>query len=255
RALADLVLEYGGRIVTGSTVAALDTFDTARAVLLDLTPRQVLRVAGARLPRGYARRLARYRYGPGVFKLDWALAGPIGWTAPECRSAGTIHLGGGSAAILRASRAAFAGRDDAEPFVILTQPSLFDATRAPAGSHVAWAYAHVPHGSLEDRTAAIERQVERFAPGFRDLVLARHAMDTRALETRNPNLVGGDIGGGIQDLAQLLARPVLRIDPYRTPVRGLYLCSASTPPGGAVHGMCGYHAARSVLRDLRRGRA
>jgi phytoene dehydrogenase-like protein len=249
-ALAGVLRGHGGRIVTGSTVRSVDQLPAADAILLDLTPRQVVDVAGHRLPERYRRRLERYRYGPGVFKVDWALSEPIPWTALEARRAGTLHLGGAGDAIARSAQAAAEGRLHEDPFVLLAQPSLFDPARAPAGRHTAWAYCHVPHGSTTDMTAAIERQVERFAPGFRDTILGRHAMNTRDLEAHNANMVGGDINAGVQDLRQFLFRPVPRLDPYATPVDGLYLCSASTPPGGGVHGMCGYHAARSALRRL-----
>jgi phytoene dehydrogenase-like protein len=250
-ALAEIVRTSGGEIVTGSPVRSLRALDGHAAVVLDLTPRQVLSISGNDLPSGYTHRLAAYRYAPGVFKIDWALSEPVPWTAPECRRAGTIHLAPSGSDVERSASAAWAGQGDDVPYVIFSQPSLFDPTRAPEGRHTAWAYCHVPHGSIEDRTAAIERQVERFAPGFREVVLARHTMHTRQLETHNPNLVGGDINGGVQDLRQHFFRPVARPDPYATPVRGLYLCSAATPPGGGVHGMCGFHAARSVLRRLR----
>ena len=247
-ALAALLVEARGRITTGQRVHDLADLPEADAVLLDLTPRQVLKVAGTSLPDRYRRRLAAYRYGPGVFKVDWALSEPIPWQAEACRRAGTVHLGATPAEIEASAAAAWAGTADPRPFVLLAQPSLFDPSRAPAGRHTAWAYCHVPAGSTEDRTAAIETQVERFAPGFRETVLARHVMDTAAIEARNPNMVGGDINGGLQDLRQHFFRPVARVDPYATPVAGLYLCSSATPPGGGVHGMCGYHAARSVLR-------
>ena len=249
-ALAGLLTEHGGRIHTGSPVESLEPLADARAVVLDLTPRQVLRIASDRFPCRYTAQLRRYRYAPGVFKVDWALSEPIPWTASECRRAGTIHLGGSAEAIAKSSAAAWHGEEDPDPFLILTQPSLFDDTRAPAGRHTAWAYCHVPHGSTLDMTGAIEAQVERFAPGFRDVVLARRSWNTADLEAHNPNLVGGDINGGVQDVLQLVVRPAARIDPYSTPDPRIFLCSASTPPGGAVHGMCGYHAARSVLRRL-----
>jgi phytoene dehydrogenase-like protein len=249
-ALAGLLRQHGGEIVTGSPVRSLEETEGSAAVLLDLTPRQVLAVAGDRLPSGYRRQLAAYRYAPGVFKMDWALSEPIPWTAPECRAAGTIHLAPTSADVERSARMAWDGSPDERPHVILAQPSLIDPTRAPDGRHTAWAYCHVPRGSTEDQSERIERQIERFAPGFRDVVLARHTMNTRQLEAHDANLIGGDINGGVHDLRQFLFRPVPRLDPYATPVPGLFICSASTPPGGAVHGMCGYHAARSVLRRL-----
>jgi phytoene dehydrogenase-like protein len=249
-ALASLLRSQGGVIHTSSPVSSLEPFQDYGAVVLDLTPRQALKIAGEKLPKSYRAKLGSYRYAPGVFKIDWALSGPIPWTARDCREAGVIHLGGDSAEIIHSAAAAWNGSEDPRPYVILTQPSLFDPSRCPPGKHTAWAYCHVPSGSTEDRTEAIESQIERFAPGFRDLILKRSTMNTRQLEAHNPNLVGGDINGGVQDLRQLVFRPVRRTDPYSTPLQGLFLCSASTPPGGAVHGMCGYHAAQSVLRHL-----
>jgi phytoene dehydrogenase-like protein len=251
-ALAAVLRQHDGTVVTGAPVADVDALPPADATLMDLTPRQVLAVAGHKLTPRYRNRLERYRYGPGVFKVDWALSEPIPWSAQECRRAGTVHLGGSEGAIARSAEAAWAGRHQDDPFVLLTQPSVFDSSRAPAGRHVAWAYCHVPHGSTTDRTAAIERQVERFAPGFRDTILGRHTLDTRQLQDHNANMVGGDINAGVQDLAQFLFRPARRLDPYSTPATGVFLCSAATPPGGGVHGMCGYHAARSALSHLER---
>ena len=247
-ALASHLRSLGGVIQTGRWVESLDEIAGAAATLLDVTPRQLLRLAGGRLPDRYARRLGRYRYGPGVFKLDWALDGPIPWHAAEASRAGTVHLGGTLAEIAASEEAASRGEHPTRPFVLLVQPSIFDPTRAPAGKHTAWAYCHVPNGSSRDMTAAIEAQVERFAPGFKDLIVARAAMDSAEVERRNPNYIGGDINGGSQDLRQLFTRPVARPVPYSTPVDGLYICSSSTPPGGGVHGMCGYFAARSALR-------
>ena len=238
----------GGEVETGRPVESLDELEGAAPILVDVTPRQLLRLGGARLPDGYRRRLSRYRYGPGVFKLDWALDGPIPWRTPEVRRAGTVHLGGTLDEIVASEDAATRGEHHERPYVLLVQPSLFDPTRAPGGKHTAWAYCHVPSGSTRDMTNAIEAQVERFAPGFRDLVAARSAMDSAEVERRNPNYVGGDINGGVQDLRQLFTRPVARPVPYSTPVPGLFICSSSTPPGGAVHGMCGYWAARAALR-------
>ncbi len=215
-------------------------------VLLDVAPRELLRLAGERLPARYRRGLERYRPGPGIFKLDWALDGPIPWTAPEVARGGTVHLGGTLDEIASAEHDVSRGLHPDRPFVLLVQPSLFDATRAPAGKHTAWAYCHVPNGSRVDMTAAIEAQVERFAPGFRDLIAARTAMDTAEVERRNSNYVGGDINGGLQDLRQLFTRPVARPVPYSTPLPDVFLCSASTPPGGGVHGMCGWWAARAA---------
>src|SRR5262245_37363166 len=247
-ALAAELRRLGGETVTGVRVASLQELGQPRCVLLDVTPRQLLSLANDELPVGYRRRLARYRYGAGVFKLDIALDGPIPWRAPECARAGTVHLGGGLDEIASAEAAVGRGEQPARPFVLLAQPSLFDAGRAPAGKHTAWAYCHVPNASTDDRTDAILAQIERFAPGFRDRVLRIHARGPAQLEREHPNLVGGDINGGSQDLGQMFARPVARLDPYRTPLDGVYLCSASTPPGGGVHGMCGHHAARSALR-------
>jgi len=250
-ALASHLRSLGGEIETGRPVESVDELAPFGATLLDVTPRQLLRLAGSRLPDGYARRLARYRYGPGVFKLDWALDAPIPWTAAEVARAGTVHVGGTLEEIAASEEAAIRGEHCERPFVLLVQPSLFDDTRAPAGKHTAWAYCHVPHGSTRDMTEVIETQVERFAPGFRDLIAGRSAMDAADVERRNPNYVGGDINGGAQDLRQLFTRPVARPVPYSTPVDGLYICSSSTPPGGGVHGMCGYFAARSALRGPR----
>jgi phytoene dehydrogenase-like protein len=247
-ALAGHLRSLGGTIETGRHVESLQELGDAAPVLLDLTPRQLLRIAAARLPDGYRGRLSRYRYGPGIFKLDWALDGPIPWRAPEAARAGTVHLGGTLDEIVASEDAATHGRHHERPFVLLVQPSSFDPTRAPEGKHTAWAYCHVPSGSTRDMTDAIEAQVERFAPGFRDLIAARSAMDSAEVQRRNPNYVGGDINGGAQDLRQLFTRPVARPVPYSTPVPGLYICSSSTPPGGGVHGMCGYWAARAALR-------
>ena len=247
-ALASHLRSLGGEVETGRAIESVDELPQADATLLDVTPRQVLRLAGHRLPQGYRRRLGRYRYGPGVFKLDWALDGPIPWTAPEVARAGTVHLAGTLEEVAASEDAAFRGLSHERPFVLLVQATHFDHARAPEGRHTAWAYCHVPSGSTRDMTHAIEAQVERFAPGFADRVLARSAMDAAEVERRNPNCVGGDINGGVQDLRQLFTRPVARAVPYATPVPGLFLCSSSTPPGGGVHGMCGYHAAQAALR-------
>ena len=247
-AMASYLQSMGGEIHTNTPVASVDALPASRVVLLDVTPRQVLRLAGHRLTSSYKRQLERYRYGPGVFKMDWALDAPIPWRAEECRRAATVHLGGSLQQIAVAERSAFNGHHSEWPFVILVQPSLFDLTRAPAGRHTAWAYCHVPHGSTLDMSDHIERQIERFAPGFRDRVLARHVMAPAALEQYNSNYVGGDISGGVQDLGQLFTRPAMRLTPYATPDKALFICSASTPPGGGVHGMSGYFAAQTALR-------
>ena len=253
-AMISVLSERGGEIVTGRRIETLDDLPRAGATLLDVTPRQLLRIAGERLSPGYRRALARFRYGPAAFKVDWALDGPLPWRAAECARAATVHLGGTAEEIRAGEDLVVRGGHPDRPFVLLAQPTLFDPDRAPAGKHVAWAYCHVPNGSTVDMTEAIEHQVERFAPGFRDRILARHVMGPAALEAHNANLVGGHVNGGLQDLRQTFARPVLRLDPYTTPLAGLYLCSSSTPPGGGVHGMCGYHAARSALRGALRGR-
>ena len=247
-ALASYLRSLGGEIETGAPVVSLAELPRTRAVLCDVTPRQLLRIAGDRLPPSYRRALERYRYGPGAFKVDYALDGPIPWRAPECARAACLHLGGTMEEIAASERVAWEGRESERPFVLIGQQSLHDPTRAPDGAHTAWAYCHVPNGSAADMTERIEAQIERFAPGFSDHILARHAMTPADLERRNQNIVGGDINGGAQDLPQVLARPALRVVPYSTPVPGLFICSASTPPGGGVHGMCGHLAARAALR-------
>jgi phytoene dehydrogenase-like protein len=247
RALAEHLRFLGGVIETDAPVTDIDELPPARAVLFDVTPRQFLRIAGKHLPAGYRRQLERYRYGPGAFKVDWALSEPVPWKNRRCSETPVLHLAGGYREVLASESAPWEGRDEERPFVLFVQPSLFDQ-RAPDGSHVGWAYCHVPHGSTTDMTGAIEAQVERFAPGFRDTIRARHVMTPADLEQHNNNLVGGDINAGAQDLRQLFFRPVPRWNPYTTPVKELYLCSASTPPGGAVHGMCGFHAANAALK-------
>jgi phytoene dehydrogenase-like protein len=249
-ALAAHLRALGGEIVTNTLVESLDRLPPARVIMFDLTPRQFLRLAADRLPPGYRRGLEKYRYGPGVFKVDWALDGPIPWQAAECARAGTVHVGGTLAEVAASERAMWQGPPAEHPFVLVVQQSLFDPTRAPAGKHTVWAYCHVPNGSTFDMTTRIEAQIERFAPGFRERILARHVMAPAGFEHYNPNYVGGDINGGVQDLWQLFTRPVPRWVPYSTPIKGFYLCSSSTPPGGGVHGMCGYHAAKAALRAL-----
>jgi len=253
-ALAGLLGSLGGTIVTGRRISSLDELPDARAVFFDTSPKELIRIAGQRLPAGYRRRLERFRYGPGVFKLDWALEGPVPWAAENCRRAATVHLGGQLEEIAEAEAAVGRGEHPERPFIIFAQQSLFDPDRAPQGKHAAWGYCHVPNGSTVDMTDRIEAQIERFAPGFRSRILARHSRNSVEMEHYNANYVGGDINSGIQDLAQLWTRPVARLSPYTTPVDGLYLCSSSTPPGGGVHGMCGYHAARAALsRSLKSG--
>jgi phytoene dehydrogenase-like protein len=238
----------GGEILTGSVVYSIRDLPQARATLFDTSPRQLVQIAGDRLPVGYRDALSRYRYGPGVFKVDYALDGPIPWRAEECLRAGTVHIGGTLEEIAQGEAAVWRGEHPEWPYVLLAQQSLFDATRAPEGKHTAWAYCHVPHGSTEDMTERIEAQLERFAPGFQDRVLARSTFTAAEMEAYNPNYVGGDINAGVQDLRQFFTRPVIRVNPYTTPVQGLYLCSSSTPPGGGVHGLCGMYAAEAALR-------
>lgn len=252
-ALGAYLRDLGGEIVTSTEIHALADLPPARAILCDVTPRQLLALAGDVLPDGYRHQLRQYRYGPGVFKIDFALDGPIPWQARECLRAATVHLGGTPDEIAAGERSVWRGVIPDQPFVLLAQQSLFDDTRAPDGKHVAWAYCHVPAGCDADMTERIEAQIERFAPGFRDRILARHTYTPIEMETYNANYVGGDINGGVQDLRQLFTRPTARIDPYSTPVRGLYICSSSTPPGGGVHGLCGYFAAQSALGMLGEG--
>jgi phytoene dehydrogenase-like protein len=249
-ALAARLRSLGGEIQTSRKVTSLKELPKSDLVLCDVTPRQLLELAGDALPPRYRRRLARFRYGPGIFKLDYALDGPIPWLAPEAAQAATVHLGGSLGELAGSERDAWEGRHSERPFVLLAQHSLFDDTRAPAGKHTVWAYSHVPNGSSFDMRDRIEAQIERFAPGFKNRVLAWSARNTADLERENANLVGGDIGGGANTLGQLIARPALRPVPYSTPITGLYLCSSSTPPGGGVHGMCGHLAAKAALRKL-----
>ncbi len=255
QSITDAMVSYlrsmGGEVITGVNVESLDDLPRARVVLLDVGALQFVQMAGSKLHSRYKMRLGAYRYGPGVFKMDWALDAPIPWSAPECAFAGTVHLGGTLEEIAAYEAAVWRGEHPEKPFVLVAQPSMFDDTRAPKGKHVAWAYCHVPNGSDVDMTERIEAQMERFAPGFKERVLDRRVMPPSALEAYNPNYVGGDIGGGANTLRQLFARPVSVFAPYKTPVDGVYLCSASTPPGAGVHGMCGYWAARAALKDLR----
>jgi phytoene dehydrogenase-like protein len=245
-ALASHFRELGGEIFTGLRVKSLAALPSAEVLMCDVTPRQLLRITNNELPSGFRKKLERYRYGPGAFKIDWALRGPVPWKAVECFQAATVHLGGSIEEIAASESASWLGQHSDRPFVIVSQPSLFDPSRAPEGQHTLWSYCHVPNGSTFDMTERIEDQIERFAPGFREQVLARNIMPPAKLEEHNANLIGGDINGGIQDLRQLFTRPTVRT--YSTPLKSLYLCSSSTPPGGGVHGMCGYHAARKALR-------
>jgi phytoene dehydrogenase-like protein len=249
-ALASYFIFLGGRIMTDTWVSDLSQLPSSRALLLDLTPRQLLQLGGQRWSPLYRRQLEKFRYGPGIFKVDWALAERIPFAAAGCLMAGTVHIGNTFEEIAASEAQVAAGGHPERPFVLLAQQSSFDNSRAPAGKHTGWAYCHVPNGSRKDMTEAIERQVERFAPGFRDRILARHVMDTAQIEAYDPNYIGGDINGGQMDIGQLFTRPALRWSPYRTSQKGIYICSSSTPPGGGVHGMCGYHAARRALRDV-----
>lgn len=249
-ALGSYFLSLGGKIETNFTVNSLDQLPSSHAILLNITPKQLIQIAGYKLSPMYMRQMKNYRYGPGVFKVDWALDAPIPFIAKACSQAGTVHIGNSYEEIADGEQAIWDGKHSEKPFVLLAQQSLFDPTRAPVGKHTAWAYCHVPAGSDIDMTTIIEKQVERFAPGFRERILARHVMNSTDMEIYNPNYVGGDIGGGVQDIGQLFTRPALRFSPYRTSAKGIYLCSASTPPGGGVHGMCGYHAAKRALKDI-----
>jgi phytoene dehydrogenase-like protein len=249
-ALAGYFKSIGGTVETGTYIKSLDQLPSAQAVLFDITPKQLLQIAGHKFSSIYKWQLERYRYGMGVFKIDWALDSPIPFIAPECRQAGTIHLGNTFEEIATGELQTSQGRQAEKPFVLLAQQSLFDSSRAPEGKHTAWAYCHVPNGSTQDMTDIIEAQVERFAPGFKDLILAKSTMNTAQVETYNPNYIGGDINGGILDIGQLFTRPALRWSPYKTSAKGLYICSSSTPPGGGVHGMCGYNAAKKALSDI-----
>jgi phytoene dehydrogenase-like protein len=242
--------EWGGEVVTGQWVSSLDELPASRVVLLDVAPAQLAGIAGDRLPTRYRAALRRYRHGPGVCKVDWTLSGPVPWTDPACRAAGTVHVAGTFEEVAAAEAEVAAGRHPDRPFVLVVQPTVADGTRAPAGRHVLWAYCHVPACSTVDMTAAIEAQIERFAPGFRDLVVARSTLTAADEEEMHPNYVGGDINVGMATVRQMLFRPTVRWDQYATPNPSLYLCGSATPPGGGVHGMCGQYAARSALRNV-----
>lgn len=249
-ALNAIFQSLGGQVFTNVNIQNIDDLPRSRIILCDITPKQLLQIAGHKLPSNFKNSLNNYRYGPGVFKIDWALNHPIPWTAKECAQAGTIHLGGSEKEIILSEREVWNHKHAERPYIILAQQSLFDTSRAPAGKHTAWGYCHVPNGSNVDMTDRIEAQIERFAPGFKDCVLARNRQGPREFELYNANYVGGDINGGVQDIYQFLTRPTARLVPYSTPVKGLYICSSSTPPGGGVHGMCGYHAAQAALKTL-----
>lgn len=249
-ALAAYLRELGGKIETNRRVENLHDLPKSRTILLDISPWQFVRIAGERLPKRYRRCLESFQHAPGIFKVDYALSAPVPWKTEACRRAGTIHLGGTMDEIAVAEREVALGKIPDQPFVLVAQQSLFDETRAPRGQHTLWTYCHVPFDCTVDMSTHIEAQIERFAPGFRDYILARHNAGAADLEKSNSNLAGGDISGGAANLWQLIARPILSPTPHRTPLPGVYLCSASTPPGGGVHGMCGYHAARAALLDV-----
>lgn len=248
-ALSRMLTSLGGEIVTGVQVKSEHDLPSAQLRLFDVSPRQFVCIMGDSLPVRYRRQLDAYRYGPGVFKVDYALSEPIPWQSNDCPKAGTVHLGGKLQTIAQSEHDAWVGRYSRTPYTLVVQPTLFDNTRAPEGKHIAWAYCHTPNNSDVDLTDLIDAQIERFAPGFRDCILARRSHTAVAMETYNPNYVGGDINSGVQDLRQLFTRPVVRLNPYSTPLKGVFLCSSSTPPGGGVHGMCGWHAARSALNE------
>jgi phytoene dehydrogenase-like protein len=250
KALASYFVSLGGDIQTGNFVTSLAAIPSSKAVFFDVTPRQLLKIAGHRFSSIYKWQLERYRYGMGVFKVDWAIDGQINFKAEEARNAGTVHIGNTMEEIVLSEKLSASGRHPEKPYMLLAQQSLFDHSRAPKGKHTVWAYCHVPNGSVRDMTDVMEQQIERFAPGFRDQILAKHTMNTAQIEEYNPNYIGGDINGGVIDIGQIFTRPALRSSPYRTSAKGLYLCSSSTPPGGGVHGMCGYQSAKTALKDI-----
>lgn len=248
-ALISYYEDIGGTLKLNAHIEQVSQLPDSKVTLYDLTPRQLLQIEGLNLSSLYRKRLENFNYGAGVFKMDWALAEPIPFTNSESRRAGTVHIGFGTAEMENSEKMVAAGKISDKPYVLLVQPSIFDASRAPSGKHVAWAYCHVPNGSTKDCSKIIENQIEKAAPGFKKLILGRHTMNTKELENFNPNLVGGDINGGRQDLSQLFTRPVAKISPYKTSNKNVYICSSSTPPGGGVHGMCGYHAASQAIKD------
>ena len=250
QALAQHLLALGGKIETDVSIKSYRQLPTSRAVLYDITPRQLAKIEDGRILIGYRKKLERFNYGSAVFKIDYALDEPVPWVHEGCRRAGTVHLGGTFDEIAQAEYQVASGNQPDRPFLLVSQPTLWDSTRAPAGLHVLWVYGHVPFGSSRDLTESIEKQIDRFAPGFSKHVLARRVSSPADLERQNANLIGGTINGGANHLWQLVARPTLSSAPYRTPIKGVYLCSSSTPPGGGVHGMCGFHAANVALADL-----
>lgn len=249
-ALAGYFKSLGGKIRTGAMIHSLNQLPKARAVLFDTNPKQLLDIAGNRFSSLYKWQLRRYKYGVGVFKMDFALDGPIPWRSREAREAGTVHLGGTIEEISHSEAIIWKGKYTDNPYMLVAQQSLVDDIRAPEGKHTVWAYCHVPFGSTRDMTEIMENQIEKYAPGFKDLILAKHTMNTQDVEAYNPNYIGGDINAGVQDITQIFTRPALRVSPYKTSAKGIYICSSSTPPGGGVHGMCGYHAAHKALRDV-----
>jgi phytoene dehydrogenase-like protein len=254
KSIADALVSYfismGGKVETGFYIRSLRQLPSSHAILFDVTPKQLLQIAGREFSSFYKWQLQRYRYGMGVFKVDWALDDPIPFTAQECHDAGTIHLGNTWEEIAASEELIARGEHPEKPFVLLAQQTVFDPSRAPQNRHTAWAYCHVPNGSNVDMTEQIEKQVERFAPGFKERILAKHVMNAVQMQEYNPNYIGGDINGGVIDITQLFTRPALRLSPYKTSAKGIYICSSSTPPGGGVHGMCGYHAAKKALKDV-----
>lgn len=248
-ALASYFRSLGGEILTNTTIERIEDIPPTRSVFFDVTPKQLLNIVGDSFPTNYKRRLEKYCYGPGVFKIDWALSNPIPWKAKECAQAGTVHLGGTLEEIAQSEQQVWEGKIPKNNFILLAQPTLFDPSRAPNNKHIAWAYCHVPNGSSIDMTNQIELQIEQYAPGFKDCIIGRSTKSPIELEQYNPNYIGGDINGGVADIYQLFTRPVIRANPYSTPIKGMYICSSSTPPGGGVHGMCGFHAAQSALKS------
>lgn len=249
-ALGGYFRSLGGEIFTNAPIHNIDQLPKSRLVICDIGPSQLLKIAGHRLPQSYQRKLSKFRYGPGVFKMDWALSEPIPWKAKECLKAGTIHIGASSQEIAKSEREAWFGIHSEKPYLILAQPSLFDSSRCPHGKHTVWGYCHVPNGSDIDMASRIENQIERFAPGFKDCILSKNCKSAVQMSLYNPNYVGGDINGGVQDLFQFFSRPVSMLDPYSTPIKGVFICSSSTPPGGGVHGLCGHHAAQAAIKSL-----
>lgn len=248
-ALAQYLESLGGIIETGNRISTISDLPSTKTILFDLTPHQIVRIADRELPQGFKNKYLKYKYGPGVFKMDFALSEPVPWSNKDCNGAGTLHLGGTFDEIAYSERETWKGNHPEKPYVLLSQPSLFDDTRAPEGKHTLWAYCHVPNGSEKDCSEEIISQIERYAPGFRDIIISSHTISAPEFETYNENYIGGDINGGAQTFSQLVGRPVFQWDPYKLPSKGMYICSSSTPPGGGVHGMCGYHAAKSALKN------